>query len=308
MPYCRMCGSSTVVVYLPYAKMSLCQKCFLEFYVRRVKRTVEDFKMFWEDDVVGVAVSGGKDSSALIHSLSKAFPKLKLKALHVNLGIPEYSEHCESVVRLLAKSLDVELYIFDVRKRVGFTIEDFMETRFKRKICSICGTVKRHIFEELALEAKVRVLATGHNLDDMASVMLNTFFNGHWSQLIRVKPLLPPLAENMAYKVKPLIRSPEKENLLYCLYGEVPIRSLGCPHASQTGIRKYMQLLEKFSEEDPSFKYIILNRFLELIPVIENSFTKPALTRCKVCNFPSTNEICSYCKRISLVKGKEANN
>lgn len=112
------------------------------------------------------------------------------------------------MVKLLAKSLDVELHIFSVRKRLGFTIEDFMGTRFKRKACSICGTIKRHIFEELALEAKVRMLATGHNLDDMASVMLNTFFNGHWSQLIRVKPLLPPLAENMAYKVKPLIRSP----------------------------------------------------------------------------------------------------
>lgn len=84
MPYCRMCSSGTVVVYLPYAKISLCQNCFLEFYVRRVKKTVEEFKMFGKDDVVGVAVSGGKDSSALLYSLSKAFPKLK--ALHVNLA------------------------------------------------------------------------------------------------------------------------------------------------------------------------------------------------------------------------------
>ncbi|MEM4521793.1 MAG: ATP-binding protein [Nitrososphaeria archaeon] len=307
MPYCKICGSGTVVVYLPYAKMSLCQNCFLEFYVKRVKKTVEEYKMFREDDVVGVAVSGGKDSSALLHSLRKVFPKLELKALHINLGIPEYSEHCESKVKLLAKSLDTELITYDIRKRLGFTVEDFMETRFRRKICSICGTIKRHIFEEMALEAKVRVLATGHNLDDMVSVMLNTFFNGHWSQLIRIKPILPPLADGMAYKVKPLIRSPEKENLLYCMYSEVTIRSLGCPHSNQTGIRKYMQLLEKLSEEDPGFKYIILNRFLELIPIIENAVPKPTLTQCKVCGFPSTNEICSYCKRTSLVKQKEDN-
>jgi len=305
MPYCKMCGSGTVVAHIPYAKMSLCQKCFLDFYVRRVKRTVEEFKMFREDDVVGVAVSGGKDSSALLHSLHMAFPRLELKALHVNLGIPEYSDHCESKVRLLAKSLDVELHVFDLKRELNVTIEDFMKTRFGRKVCSVCGTIKRHVFEELALRAQVKVLATGHNLDDVVSVMLNTFLNGQWSQLARMKPALPPLAEGMACKVKPLIRSPENENLLYCMYRDLPIRSIGCPHARQTGIRRYMMLLERLSEDHPGLKHLLLNRFLELIPVLEEKAQKPKLTRCKVCNFPSSNEVCAYCKRMSLV-GKNA--
>jgi uncharacterized protein (TIGR00269 family) len=303
MPYCRMCGSGTVVVYIPYAKLYLCQKCFLEFYVKRVKRTVEEFKMFREDDVVGVAVSGGKDSAALLHSLHNAFPKLELKALHLNLGIPEYSEHCESKVKILTKSLDIELQTFDIRKRLGLTVEDFKKTKFKRKICSVCGTIKRHIFEEMAKEAQVKVLATGHNLDDVTSVMLNTFLNGQWTQLTRIKPILQPLAEGMAYKVKPLIRTPENENLLYCLYAEIPIRTLGCPHSDTTGIKKYTKILEKFSEENPNIKHLILNRFLELIPLIEEKFPKPSLTRCRICNFPSSSEVCAYCKRISLVKG-----
>jgi tRNA(Ile)-lysidine synthase TilS/MesJ len=82
-------------VQIPYAKLSLCPSCFIDFYRAKVRKTVEEFKMFREDDTVGVAVSGGKDSAALLHVLREAFPRLRLKALHINLGIPEYSDHCQ---------------------------------------------------------------------------------------------------------------------------------------------------------------------------------------------------------------------
>jgi hypothetical protein len=39
----------------------------------------------------------------------------------------------------------------------------------------------------------------------------------------------------MASKVKPLIKCPENENLLYCLYGEIPFREIDCPFATETG-------------------------------------------------------------------------
>jgi tRNA(Ile)-lysidine synthase TilS/MesJ len=39
----------------------------MPFYRAKARKTVEEFKMFREDDTVGVAVSGGKDSAALLH-------------------------------------------------------------------------------------------------------------------------------------------------------------------------------------------------------------------------------------------------
>jgi len=173
---CKKCRSANAEVHIPYAKLSLCPKCFLDFYVRRVKRTVEDFGMFTEDLTVGVAISGGKDSAALLHALHHGYPNLRLIALHVNLGIPKYSAYCQSKVKELAKKLNVELHVFNLYKELKIKIGDFKKTIFKKKICSACGTIKRHIFEELAKKTKVEVLATGHNLDDVAGIMLTIFY------------------------------------------------------------------------------------------------------------------------------------
>lgn len=299
---CRKCRSANAEVYIPYARLSLCPKCFLDFYVRRVKRTIEDFSMFTEDLTVGVAISGGKDSAALLHALHHAYPNLRLVALHVNLGIPKYSAHCQGKVEELAKMLDVELHVFNLYKELKIRISDFEKTIFKKKICSACGTIKRHIFEELARKTKVDVLATGHNLDDVAGIMFNNFLYGHWDQLIRLKPVLPPLMEGFAVKVKPLIRISENENLLYCLYADVSFREIGCPYSKGTSAKKRTKDFNNLSKNNPYFRHQVLNRFLELIPMLENILPKTVLVKCQVCGFPSSGSICAFCKRVLLVK------
>lgn len=280
----------------------MCPPCFQDYYVRRIQRTVESFKMFKPDDTVGVAVSGGKDSAALLHGLSRVFPDAHLVALHVDLGIEKYSEHCRRKVETLAKLLNVELHVFDLKEELGFTIDDFRRTVFRRKICSPCGTIKRHVFEELSQRAGVKVLATGHNLDDMVGIMLNNFFSGNWAQLVRLKPVLRPFASNQTVKVKPLIRTTERENLLYCLYADVPIREVDCPHAGRTQTLRSIELLRALSRKNPSFRQQALKNFLKLIPLLEENIEKPRLTTCKICGFPSSSDICAYCKRVKLIK------
>ncbi|MBS7620671.1 hypothetical protein KEJ32_00865 [Candidatus Bathyarchaeota archaeon] len=299
---CSKCRSANAEVQIPYAKLNLCPCCFTDFYKARVRRTVEEFKMFREDDAVGVAVSGGKDSAALLHVLRLAYPSLELKALHINLGVPEYSTHCQQKVEKLANMLNVELHVFSLPEELGMGIGDFEKTPFKRKLCSACGTIKRRIFEKLAIKAHVRVLATGHNLEDVAGVMFNNFLYGRWEQFVRLKPVLPPLAKGMASKVKPLIKCPENENMLYCLYNDIPFREIDCPYADEIGVRKRAKILELLSRDNPYFRHQLLNRFLEIMPIVEGVTQKPELGQCKVCGFPSSSEVCAFCRRIAMVK------
>ncbi|MEM3462997.1 MAG: ATP-binding protein [Candidatus Bathyarchaeia archaeon] len=300
---CSKCRSAAAEVELPYAKLRLCPSCFSDFFVARVGRTVEEFRMFREGDRVAVAISGGKDSGALLHALRRAFPGADLIALHANLGIPEYSAHCQSIAERLAGELGVELRVFDLKRELGVGIGDFQRTQFKGKLCSACGTVKRHIFEDMAMRAGAKALATGHNLDDMVGIMLSNFLFGYWDQFIRLKPVLPPLADGMASRIKPLIRSPEREDLLYCLYERIPFKELGCPFSKGAKVRRMAGLLEAASEASPQLRHQLLNRFLELMPLIEASRPKPEFSKCRVCGFPSQGDICAYCKRIALVKG-----
>ncbi|RLI21114.1 TIGR00269 family protein [Candidatus Bathyarchaeota archaeon] len=299
---CSKCHSAFAEIRLDYAKLSLCPNCFKEYYVNRVRRTVEKFKMFNPKARVGVAVSGGKDSMALLHSLKNAFPAAELIALHIDLGIKGYSKHCREKVEKLAETLNVELEIFDLEDELDFSIDDFKRTIYRRKICSACGTIKRHLFEVLAERAETKILATGHNLDDVVATMLNNFFNGNWSQLVRLKPVLEPLMPNQTFKIKPLIKTPEAENLLYCLYSEIPFRGANCPHAHTERLKKNKEMLEYLSRDNPGFRHQMLKNFLKLIPVLENAIQKPKLTTCKVCGYPSSNEICAFCKRVEMVK------
>ena len=299
---CRRCRSKPAEVRLPYARMSLCPDCFRRYFEDRIRRTVQEFKMFKPQDTVGVAVSGGKDSAALLHGLRQAFPGLKLVALHVDLGIKKYSEHCLEKVRALTRRLEVELHVFDLKRELGFSIDDFRLTPYRRKICAPCGTIKRHLFDELARGAGVKVLATGHNLDDVVGTMLTTFLAGDWSQLVRLKPVLPPLSPLQTRKVKPLLRSPEWEDLLYAAYSDLPFRDIGCPHAGGTRVRRNQELLEALSRRNPAFRHQTLNNFLRLIPILEKHVDQPPLTTCRRCGYPSSAEVCAYCRRVELVK------
>ena len=299
---CSRCSSANAEVSLPYAKLSLCRDCFLEYYIHRVKRTVEKYRMFRKGEAVGVAVSGGKDSAALLHSLRRAFLSQRIVALHVNLGIPEYSDRCQEEAERLAESVGVDIYILDLKREEDVSLSDFKRTIYKRKVCSVCGTIKRHSFEEIAGRAGVKVLATGHNMDDILSFMLSSLFTKQWAQLVRLKPVLPPLFSWMTRKVKPLIKISGRENLLYCIYAGVPFTEIECPYSKGAKTKERLKALEILSMNNPNIKYQALDAFLEISKILEEKIKLPEATPCVKCGFPSRDGICAYCKRMAYVK------
>ena len=301
-PKCVRCHIADAEIHLPYAKLSLCPNCFLDYFIRRIKKTVEKYRMFSRNEIVGVAISGGKDSAALLHALRKAFPDQKFVGLHVNLGIPEYSDHCQEKAEELAEITDVDFYVYDLVKEENVRLGDFRKSVFRRKICSVCGTIKRHAFEVLAKRANVKVLATGHNMDDILGFMFNSFFSEQWLQLVRLKPVLPPLSPGMTRKIKPLIRTPERESLLYCLYAEVPYRRMDCPFSSGTKTKERLKIIEILSRENPGIRYQALRSFIDISKILEKNVEKPEIIPCSRCGFPSLDGTCAYCKRIIYIK------
>ena len=302
---CARCRGAPAEVAVAQGRLRLCPDCFIEFFEGRLMKTVQEFKMFRPDEELAVAVSGGKDSGALLHALRRVYPNLELIALHINLGIRGYSDHCEEKVRRLAEGEGAELRVLRLRE-MGFTIDDFLKTSYRRRVCSPCGVIKRHLLDSMALEAGLKTLATGHNLDDVVSTLLETFFAGDLVQLIRLKPVLQPRHPKQTRKIKPLVGLSEFEDYMYALYTEIPIRSESCPHSPKT--KKGRDLLEALGKGHPGFKYQALSLFVKkLIPLLEREVSQPELRTCSRCGFPSSEDICAYCRRIELVtRGDEA--
>ncbi|MGP3667982.1 MAG: TIGR00269 family protein [Candidatus Bathyarchaeota archaeon] len=303
MVKCYGCLNVEASVQIPYAKLYYCKVCFNEFLLKRVKETVKKYNMFSFDDKIGVAISGGKDSAVLLHILKKAFPDAKLIPFHINLRIENYSEDCLEKANELTKSLGLDLFVYDLRAEKGFSIDDYRKTKYRRKLCSVCGVIKRHVFNEVAERLNVDVLATGHNLDDLVEIMFSNFLAGDFKQLIKLKPVILPFHPKLVKKVKPLFRTPENETALYAYFNNLPVRKANCPYTVGSRLLERKKLLEVFSKENPSFKYQLLSVFLKkLIPILEEKEKEKVSGTCEVCGFPASTKICGSCRRIIEIK------
>ncbi len=298
---CHQCRRSEAETYIPYSRQRLCVPCFNAFFENRIRKTVEKHRMFKADDIVGVAVSGGKDSASLIHALRNIYPELRLRALHVNLGIEGYSDHCAKKAEAMSEATDAEFLVYDLKGEDGVSVDLFTNTMYRRKTCSPCGLIKRRLFDVLARRSGVRVLATAHNIDDVVSIYLSGFFSGEFTYIARMKPVHPPLTENMSTKVKPLFKTPEAEAAYYAALNGLPASDVKCPYSKGNVEFKYKRMIGFMEQNDPGFKFGVLSLFMKkLLPLIKEE--ERSIRSCITCGLPSTNEVCGYCKRMDLLK------
>jgi len=107
---CNLCDN--IVVYSrKYSGENLCSSCFSNTILQKTARTISKYKMIQNGDVVGVAVSGGKDSLSLLHVLNKMSlsHNFRLKAITIDEGIPGYREEALSIVNDFCAKIGVLL-------------------------------------------------------------------------------------------------------------------------------------------------------------------------------------------------------
>jgi len=292
---------------LEHSRRWLCPECFLSYYERKVKRVVEKYRMIKRGEKIGVAVSGGKDSAALLYVLRKLYPSVNLVAVHLNLGIQGYSEHYSKLVRELTDSLHVPLVEFKLPEELGFSIPDFKMLRHGRKICSVCGIVKRYLLNKIAYEERFDKLATGHNLDDMVEVIFNCYLQGDVEQLVRVRPVLPANHPKLVARIKPLCEMTEKENLVYASYRKLPFGSLTCPLSKGNRSLKNKRLINLIAREKPQFKHTLFKSYVKRVAPSLPVNPDLKVSECKVCGMPTSRSVCAFCRLTEKVKEAKTN-
>ncbi|MGB9856771.1 MAG: TIGR00269 family protein [Dictyoglomaceae bacterium] len=294
---CKICKTKNIsknaIVNLPAYNLSLCKDHFIEWFERRIENTIKEFHMFTKQDKVLVAVSGGKDSLGLWFVLNKL--GYSADGMHIDLGIYDYSKKSREIVENFSQTINRKLYIVDLKEEIG-TIPEIKEKLSKKPPCSVCGTLKRYYMNKIAKKYGYNILATAHNLDDEISVLFGNTLNWNIEYLSRQYPVLMESQDAFVRKVKPYFRVTEKESAIYTFLNGIKYIEEECPFSKGAVSLKYKEILGNIEDQFPGTKIRFFNNFLKkLHPIISNKLEEKEIKRCKICNEPSSLDICAVC-------------
>lgn len=299
---CRKCSTSAVIN-MRHHKLALCSEHYSEWFVNSTQRAIEKYKMFKRDANILVAISGGKDSLALWDVLTRL--GYKTDGLYIGLGIQgdiHYSDQSLAFIQKFARENvpDAQLHVVDIEETYGKTIPEISREnlRGQGKPCSACGLTKRYVMNQLAAERGYDVLATGHNLDDEAAVLMQNTLHWQTGYLARQAPVLEA-SDGLAKKVKPFCRFYERETATYAVVRNIEYVYDECPHALGNLTNFYKTLLNQLEAESPGAK---LSFYVEFLKARQAGFFNPPiqasdLHACTVCGQPTTAPgRCAFCR------------
>jgi len=299
---CSRC-KATACVSLPSHHSGFCPDCFKLFFTRQVETAIRREKMFTRDERILVALSGGKDSLTLMLELSSQ--GYDVTGLHIDLGIPDSSEKARAKVEAFCAAHGLKLEIFEMAKW-GLPIPDVK--RFStRPVCAVCGRLKRHHFNRIALEGGYDALATGHNLDDEVARLFANTLRWDVGYLSDQGPTLPA-REGFVRKVKPLFRLSEFETANYAFLQGIEIHSDPCPYASGASFTGHKELWGELEHRSPGQKFQFYQGFLQRGRRAFTALDKAegdALAPCTECGSPTNAGVCSICRIRESIREKK---
>lgn len=290
---CNKCSQKAV-----FSSPAYCRRHFIEYIEKKVKKTIDKYRLIAPNDSIVVAVSGGKDSVTCLHILSRLYKDVT--ALAIDEGIIGYRNITLMDLKRFCKSHKINLKIIPVKKEFGFTLDQMLK-KTKEKPCTVCGAIRRYLINKHARELGATKLATGHNLDDEAQSVLMNLFRNQPEISARLGPVTGLIKdERFIPRIKPLYLCTEKEITAYTLLMDFGISFIECPYTSESYRRYVLELLNDHEQSHPGTKKGIIKAFLKQLPRLKKHFTtEETVIHCKVCGEPAKQSICRVCQLIS---------
>ncbi len=304
MAKCSICGRKAIEK-IEYARKYLCSKHYTEFIEEKVRRSIRRYGLIKKGSKILLAVSGGKDSIALLTILSKLSKEIHFKpyVLHIDLGIGKYSEVSRKIVEKAVQETNLPLIIIELKDLLGMSVLELAK-KSGRPSCSVCGIVKRYLMNAVAIEMKADAVATGHNLDDIMTFILKEFLQQNLDGITKLVPRIDKINEAAAAKIRPLYEIFEKETLTYVLINNIEFVKEKCPEARTNTLnnvlKNHIHILE---EKFPGIKYSFIRSFLRNIDKYPKLYMEK-LMKCCICSLISSGTKCSYCKLTEKTHGE----
>ena len=140
----------------------------METIVERVCKTIDKYNMFNAGDKVIIGVSGGVDSTCLLHILNSIKTKygIDLYIAHLNHKLRQEAKEDAEFVKKMGEDMNIPVFIreIDVKSiasQKGISIE-------------MVGRNERYkFFKYIARETGSKKIATAHNMNDQAEAIMH---------------------------------------------------------------------------------------------------------------------------------------
>ena len=298
---CDKC-ENTAVYSRRYSGENLCSQCFSNSILHKAAKTISKYKMIKNNELVCVAVSGGKDSLVLLDILNKMSKthNFRILAVTIDEGIPGYRDEALKIVENFCTQLNIQHKTFSYKKIFDLTLTESLDLRNDQKLssCSICGTFRRRALDHAAKTINADTIATGHNLDDNLQTFLINILSGDAK---KIGWMDPDTSSNKVRKIKPLSEIYESEIVFYAFTNNLPFQTEPCPHMNEgirTEIREFLNSLELNHDGIKNNMY----RTILKISQFMNESNHKEKRMCLVCGNQCTSRICSVCNLLTNLK------
>ncbi len=211
-----------------------------------VRRCVEDYNMIESGDRIGVGVSGGKDSVALLVLLAELrkynHKPFTLEAITIDMGLGmDFSP-----VKKLCADLNVPFHL--IKTEIGPIIFDH---RKEKNPCSMCSKMRRGALNQALLDLGLNKLALGHHYDDaVETFVMSLIYEGRISCFQPVTDL----DRTGIIQIRPMLYIHERTVDGFVTRNNYPVLTNRCPVDKNTKREEIKQLVYDLSATYPDLK------------------------------------------------------
>lgn len=297
----------------PHAGLKLCRECFTADLVARASGEIFRHNMIRRGEKILLAISGGKDSFALLDIMSMIYDPELLGGVTIVEGIASYNraEHVEEIKRLGAER-GLEIVVYSLKELWGASVDEMVESSRAKGLrispCTYCGIHRRKSINLIARELGYDKVATAHNLDDEVQTIMINMLRGDLERLLTNHPKRLKGSRLFVDRIKPLRKIYERETAVYAYLAGYRPQEVECPYLElQPSLRtKVREILYEIERERPGTLLKILEWYDIAFDPSRAVKTLQELPSCRVCGEPTSpgRQLCKSCELQLSALGK----
>ena len=217
----------------------------LKKILSNLRNADNDYNLIQDQDKIAVGISGGKDSTLLLHCLSlyKKYSKKNFDLIGISIDVGFGSELQPTIDFFAISGIEIK-----VEKT---KIKDILELHKVNNHldCSLCANLKKGALVKICKDLGCNKIALGHNIDDaVETLFLNQIYGG---KIATFQPKQILSRENIIM-IRPLIYACEDDILKTCTQLSLPVVASNCPRDGYSKRQDIKDLLAYVYEQFPS--------------------------------------------------------